>query len=72
MPYAYGEENLLYLLRQKHISIQEHETSTEENEYEYLYEKDDEMKGHYITDENEGFVEYGNDFINCKIVLSKK
>ena len=27
---------------------------------------DDELKGDNITVENEGVVEYGNDFINCK------
>ena len=38
------------------------------NEYQYLYKKDDELKGDNITDENEGFIEYGNDFINCKLI----
>ena len=42
------------------------------NEYQYLYKKDDEIKGDYITVENEGAVEYGNDFINCEIVHSKQ
>ena len=30
------------------------------------------VKGDNITDENEGIFEYGNDFINCKIFLSKQ
>ena len=28
-----------------------------------------EMKNDTITVENEGIVEYGNDFINCKIII---
>ena len=43
----------------------------QKNEYQYLYKKDEELKGKNNTDENEGFIEYGNDFINCKIVHSK-
>ena len=46
--------------------------STVKNEYEYLYKKDDELKGDNITVENEGIVEYGNDFINCKVIHSKQ
>ena len=42
------------------------------NEYKYLYKKDDELKGDNITVENEGDVEYGNNFINCKIIHSKQ
>ena len=35
--------------------------------------KNEEMKdGDNITVENEGIVEYGNDFINCKIIDSKQ
>ena len=42
------------------------------NEYQYLYKKDEELKGDNNTDENDGIVEYGNDFINCNIVHSKQ
>ena len=35
------------------------------NEYQYLYEKDDKLK------EKESIIEYGNDFINCKIIHDK-
>ena len=42
------------------------------NEYKYLYKKDDELKGDNILDENDGDVEYGNYFINCKIIHSKQ
>ena len=31
-PYAYGEENIYFMLRQKCIPIQEYETSTPKNE----------------------------------------
>ena len=65
-PYAYGEENIYFMLHQKYIPLQELENSTVKNEYQYLYKKDEELKG-----DNEGFVEYGNDFLNCKIIQSK-
>ena len=70
--YAYGKENIYFMLHQKYIPIQEYENSIMKNEYQYLYKKDDELKGDNITDENESIVEYGNDFINCKIVHSKQ
>ena len=50
------------MLEQKYIPIQEYENSTMKNEYQYLYKKDEELKG---------VVEYGNDFINCKIIHSR-
>ena len=28
------------------------------------------IKGNDFTDESEGIVEYGNDFLNCKIIQS--
>ena len=52
------------MLHQKHVDIREYETSTENNEYQNLYKKDDERKGN----ENEGIVEYGNNFKICKII----
>ena len=64
-PYAHGEENIYFMLHQKFLPIQEYETSTEKDEYEYLYKKDAELK------QNEGIIEYGNDFINCKIISEK-
>ena len=58
---------------QHHPKIKmKYENSTMKNEYKYLYKKDDELKGNNITVENEGIVEYGNDFLNCKIILSKQ
>ena len=49
---------------QKYIPIQEYKNSTEKDEYEYLYKKDEVLKWY----ENEGIVEYGNDFINFKTI----
>ena len=70
-PFAYGIENIYFMIHQKYIPIQEYENSTVKNEYEYLYKKDGELKGDNITVENDGIVKYGNDFIKCKIVHSK-
>ena len=70
--YAYGKENIYFMSHQKYIPIQEYENSTMKNEYQYLYKKDEELKDDNITDENEGIIEYGNDFINCKIVHFKQ
>ena len=61
-PFAYGEENIYFMLHQKHIPIQEYKNSTEKDEYQYLYGKDDKFKGNA----NEKNVEYGDDFIKCK------
>ena len=60
------------MLHQKYIPFQEYEISTVKNEYQYLYKKDGELKGDNISVENEGVVEYGNGFINCKIIHSKQ
>ena len=61
-PYAYGEENVYFMLHQKYIPIREYQKSTKDSEYEYLYKMDDELKGDNITVENDGIVENGNDF----------
>ena len=60
------------MLHQKFILLQEYENSTVKNDYQYLYTKDEELKSDNITVENEGIVEYGNDFPNCKIIHSKQ
>ena len=60
------------MLHQRYIPLQEYEDSTIKSEYQYLYKKDEEVKSDNITVENEGFVEYGNDFSNCKIIHSKQ
>ena len=55
------------MLDRKYIPIQEYENSTVKNEYDYLYNKDEELKGN-----NEDIVEYGYDFLNCENVHSKQ
>ena len=70
-PFAYGEENIYFMSHQKFIPIQEYENSTMKNESQYLYKKDEELKGDNITPENDGIVDYGNDFLNCKKIHSK-
>ena len=64
--FAYGEVNISFMLHRKYIFIEQDKNSTERNEYEYLHKKEDELKGDV---DNEGIVEYGNDFIKCKIIL---
>ena len=71
-PFAHGKENIYFMLHQKLIPLQEYENSTVKNEYQYLYKKDGVLKGDNITVENEGIVEYANDFLNCKIIHSKQ
>ena len=70
--FAHDKENIYFMLHQKYVPIQEFENSTVKNEYQYLYKKDEKLKGDNITVENEGIVEYGNDFLNCKIIHSKQ
>ena len=71
-PYDYGKENIYFILHQKYIPILENENSTVKNEYQYLYEKDELLKGDNISVENEGLVEYGNHFSNCEIIHYKQ
>ena len=71
-PFAHGKENIYFMLHQKYIPLQQYEISTVINENQSLYKKDDELKSDVITVENEGIVEYGNDFLNCKIIHSKQ
>ena len=60
------------MLHQRYIPNQEYKTSTEKDEYDFLYKKCDELKGVNITDENEDIVEYGNYLINCKFLHDRK
>ena len=71
-PFTCGKENIYFMLHQKYIPLQEYENSTVKNEYQYLYKEDDVLKGDNNIVENEGIVEYGNDFLNCKIIHSKQ
>ena len=70
--FAYGKGNIYFMLHQKYNPLQEYENSTMKNEYQYLYKKDEELRGDNVSVENEGIVEYGNDFLNCKIIHSKQ
>ena len=71
-PFVLGKENIYYMLYQKYIIIEELENSKTQDEYQYLYKKDSELKGNNITAEDDGVVEYGNDFLNCKFIDSKQ
>ena len=66
-PFALGKENIYYMLHQKNISIEEFENDEMEDEYQYLYKKDSELKV-----DGDGQVEYRNDFLNCEIINSKQ
>ena len=57
---------------QKYVTIEEFENTEVEDEYQYLYKKDSELRGGNITVENESVVEYGNEFLYCKIIHSKQ
>ena len=65
--YSHGIENICFMLYRKYILFEESKNSTQKEEYVYLHKKDNEMKNDRITVENEGIVEYSNDFKNCKI-----
>ena len=69
-PYALSKENIYYMIHQKYITIEEFANDEMEDEYQYLYKKDSELKDDNVEDD--GIVEYGNDFLNCKIIDSKK
>ena len=71
-PFAYGKENIHFMLHQKYIPLQEYENSKVQNEYQYLYKMDETLKGDNITVENESVVKCGNDFINFRIIHSKQ
>ena len=71
-PFAHGKEKFYFMSPQKYIPLQEYENSTVKNEYQCLYKKDEDLNGDNNTGENEGIVEYGNDFSICKIIHSKQ
>ena len=54
------------MFRQEDIPFRKYQTSTEKKKYHSLFENDDERKGVKNTDKNEGFIDYGNDLINCE------
>ena len=55
--YAYSRENIYFMLHRKRVPIEEYKNSTQKDVYEYLYGKDDELKGNKITDETQGNIE---------------
>ena len=67
-PFAHGKENIYFMLYQKYFSLQEYETSTVKNEYQYFHKKNEE-----VTKDPEGIdIVYGEDFLNCKVIHSKQ
>ena len=71
--FALSNENIYYMVYQKYIIIIEEFENTEmEDEYQYLYKKDSELKGDNITVEDDGIVECGNEFLNSKIIHYKQ
>ena len=66
--YAHDIENMKFRLCLKLIPSEEYKISTQKDDYVYLHKKDKEMENDKITVENEGIVEYGREFLNCKIV----
>ena len=55
------------MLHREIIRVQAYESSTEKNEFHYLYKKDD-KKGNNVTEKNGGIIDYGIDFMNCEII----
>ena len=51
-PFAHGKENIYFMVHQNYIPLQEYENSAVNNEYQYLYKKDDVLKGIIITVQN--------------------
>ena len=66
-PFALGKENVYYMIHQKYFTIEVFENDEMEDQYQYLYKKDSELKG-----DDDGEVENGNDFLNCEIINSKQ
>ena len=62
--FAHGEGSIYFMFHQKYIPFQEYETSRQKDEYEFLYEKDGELKGN----ENESKIGYGIGFIKCNLI----
>ena len=69
--YAYGLENIYFMLYRKNIAFEENKNSTQKDEYVHLRKKDDEMKNDLFTFENDGIVEYVNDSKNCKLIHNR-
>ena len=70
-PFALSDKNIYFMLYEKFITIKEYEIESREmiDEYEYLYNKKNKELGG--DNDDDGIVEYGNDFLNCKIIHGK-
>ena len=55
-PFALGKGNIYFMLHQKYIPLQEYENSIVKNKYQYLYKKDEELKGDNITLKTRGLL----------------
>ena len=53
------------MLHRKYTTIEEYKNSTQKDEFEYLYRKDDGLKGN----ENENTIEYGMIFLNVNLFI---
>ena len=62
-----AKKYLLYVSLKKYLAWRIKSFKTK-NEYLYLYKKDDELKPDNFTAEDEGIIQYSNDFLNCKII----
>ena len=60
------------MTHRRNITIEEFENSKLFDKYQYLYKKDSELKSYNDIEDDEDIVEYGNDFLNCKIIDSKQ
>ena len=52
-PFAHSKEIIYFMLHQKYFLLQEYKISTVKNEYQYLYKKEEELKGDNITNEKQ-------------------
>ena len=65
--YGYGEDIIYFMLHQRRMAIEENKTAVQIDQYEYLKKGNDLQN----DDDNNGIVEYGNDYTNCKIIHDK-
>ena len=66
-PFALGKENIYYMIHHKDVTIEDIENNEMKDEYQYLYKRDSELKG-----DDDGEVEYGNDFLYYEIINSEQ
>ena len=66
-PFALSKENTYYMFYKKYNTTEEFDNSKMFDEYEYLFKKNKELKG----DNDNGIVEYGNDFSKIVKLLTR-